>query len=88
VVQPYYRADHVYVGFPSRYVEKKAWTPNFDQLPGVERRRQRMAVSPRYGLTVTDCVFMSSRDGFVSYRATYRPCKVVLKPILFEGRRV
>jgi len=63
VIQPYYRADHVFVGFPSRYVEKKAWTPNFDQLSGPERRKQRMEMSPRYGLTVTDCVFMSSRDG-------------------------
>lgn len=63
VVQPYYRADHLFVGFPSRYVERKAWTANYDQLPGAERRRQRMEVSPRYGLAVTDCVFMSSRDG-------------------------
>jgi hypothetical protein len=66
VVQPYYRADHVFVGFPSRYVEKKAWTPNFEQLTGpegVRRRRERMEVHPRYGLTVTDCLFMSSRDG-------------------------
>jgi hypothetical protein len=159
VVQPYYRADHIFVGFPSRYVEKKAWTPNFDQLPGVARRKQRMAVSPRYGLTVTDCVFMSSRDGktwkrwdeafmtpgpereynwvygdcypalgmietpsalpyappelslytfenhwsglpallrrhslridgFVSYRAAYRPCTVALQPFVFDGRRL
>jgi hypothetical protein len=63
VIQPYHRADHLFVGFPSRYVERKAWTPNYDQLPGAERRRKRMEVSPRYGLTVTDCVFMSSRDG-------------------------
>jgi len=63
VVNPYYRADHMFVGFPSRYVERKAWTPNFDQLPGVENRKKRMATSPRYGLAVTDCVFMSSRDG-------------------------
>ncbi len=63
VVQPYYRADHMLVGFPSRYVEKKAWTANFDQLAGAERRRERMKVSTRYGLAITDCVFMSSRDG-------------------------
>lgn len=63
VVQPYYRADHMFVGFPSRYVEKKEWTPNFDQLAGKERRLKRMDIHPRYGLTVTDCVFMSSRDG-------------------------
>ncbi|MBP1991719.1 hypothetical protein [Paenibacillus eucommiae] len=63
VVQPYYRADHMLVGFPSRYVEKKAWTPNFDQLAGVERRKKRMEIHPRLGLTLTDCIFMSSRDG-------------------------
>ena len=63
VAQPYYRADHLFVGFPSRYVEKKQWTPNFDQLAGVARRRERMKVTPRYGLTITDCVFMSSRNG-------------------------
>ena len=63
VVQPYYRADHVYVGFPSRYVEKKEWSPNFNQLAGADRRKERMKATPRYGLTVTDCVFMSSRDG-------------------------
>lgn len=63
VVQPYYRADHVMVGFPSRYVEKKRWTANFDQLAGAELRKERMKAHPRYGLVVTDCVFMSSRDG-------------------------
>lgn len=63
VAQPYYRADHVFIGFPSRYIEHPEWTPNFDQLPGAERRRQRMKINPRYGLTITDCVFMSSRDG-------------------------
>lgn len=156
VVQPYYRADHVFVGFPSRYVERKQWTANYDQLAGVDRRRERLAMHPRYGLALTDCVFMSSRDGkvwkrwdeafmtpgpehelnwvygdcfpavgmietaaarqgaandlsmyvfenhwsrqpaqlrrytlrvdgFVSYRATYKPCTVVTKPLIFAG---
>jgi hypothetical protein len=44
-------------------VEKKEWTPNFDHLAGAERRRARMKIHPRYGLALTDCVFMSSRDG-------------------------
>lgn len=62
-VQKYYRADHMLIGFPSRYIEKKEWTPNFDQLAGADRRKKRMKLHPRYGLTITDCVFMSSRDG-------------------------
>ena len=156
VVQKYARADHMFVGFPSRYVEKQAWTPNFDQLADPEFRKARMEMSQRYGLTVTDCVFMSSRDGkawnrfdeafmtpgpehplnwvygdcypavglietpsehpgapnelsiydfenhwsgkpaqmrrftiridgFASYRATYKPCRLVTKPFIFNG---
>lgn len=156
VVQQYQRADHMFVGFPSRYVEKPEWTGNFEQLAGAQRRRERMKVHPRYGLTVTDCVFMCSRDGkhwrrwdeafmtpgpehelnwvygdcypalgmietpsarrgagrelslytydnhwsgmparlhrhtlrvdgFVSYRAGYRPCRVVTRPLVFSG---
>lgn len=63
VIQPYYRANHMFVGFPSRYVEKKEWTPNFEQFAGADRRKKRMEVHPRYGLAITDCVFMNSRDG-------------------------
>ena len=63
VAQLYGRADHLFIGFPSRYVERKQWTPNFDQLAGAARRRERMKMHPRYGLAITDCVFMSSRDG-------------------------
>lgn len=159
VIQPYYRADHMLVGFPSRYVEKKEWNPNFDQSPSADRRKKRMKGHPRYGLAITDCIFMSSRDGkkwkrwdeafmtpgleheynwvygdcypalgmietendlphapnelsmytydyhwstvparlrrytiridgFVSYNATYKPCKVVTKPLIFGGGKL
>lgn len=63
VIQPYYRAEHMLVGFPTRYVEKEKWTPNFDQLSGADKRKKRMKRDPRYGLAITDCIFMSSRDG-------------------------
>lgn len=62
-IQPYYRGDHVFVGFPTRYVQRTAWTPNYDQLPDAERRRKQVAIQPRYGLALSDCVFMCSRDG-------------------------
>lgn len=64
VVQPYPRAPHMLVGFPSRYAEYPEWTENFDELAGREKRLERMKHHPRYGLTVTDCVFMCSRDGW------------------------
>ncbi len=62
-VEPYFRSPEVIVGFPSRYVERRQWTPTFDSLPDVENRRDRGKVSSRYGLVLTDTVFMWSRDG-------------------------
>ena len=64
VAQKYERADHMFVGFPTRYIERPAWNGSFERLCGKEKRLERMRSSPRYGLTVTDCVFMCSRDGF------------------------
>lgn len=75
-ISQYYRGSHVFVGFPSRYVERKEWTDTFDKLAGRERRFGRYKISPRYGLTTTDCVFMTSRDGYKWKRydeALYRP---------------
>lgn len=72
VIQPYFREPSVFVGFPSRYVERKAWTPNYDRLPSPEKRKWRMdkahGGNPRYGLTITDCIFIFSRDGQRFYR--------------------
>lgn len=62
-IERYYRAPHILVGLPSRYVEREEWSPNYDQLPDVEGRKRRMKAQPRYGLALTDAMFMSSRDG-------------------------
>ena len=61
-VQPYYRAPHLFVGFPTRYIERP-WTPSMKALPDLEHRQRRMKFSPRYGTAVTDGLFMTSRDG-------------------------
>ena len=66
-VCPYPRAPHIYVGFPARYVERP-WSPSVEALPELEHRRLRAAAQPRYGSAVTDCLFMSSRDGRVFQR--------------------
>jgi len=66
MIQKYPRAPHMFVGFPTRYVERKTWGKNFDQLGGEENARARFArysQRPRYGLAMTDMLFMSSRDG-------------------------
>ena len=64
VIFPYPRAPHIFVGFPLRYVERKSWTKNYDELCGRERRLARMKQMARLGLAVTDGLFMSSRDGY------------------------
>ncbi len=66
-VQPYYRAPHLYLGFPTRYIERP-WSPSYDALPDPAHRRNRMKISPRYGTAITDGLFMSSRDGVEFHR--------------------
>jgi hypothetical protein len=61
-VQPYYRAPHLFVGFPTRYVERP-WSLSMKALPDPEHRQRRMKFHPRYGTAVTDGQFMTSRDG-------------------------
>jgi len=61
-VMPYPRAPHIFVGFPTRYVER-AWSDSFLHLPDLPHRQNRMKIAPRYGTAITDGLFMSSRDG-------------------------
>jgi len=61
-VQPYYRAPHILMGFPTRYVQRP-WQTATDYLPQPEYRRLRSSRSVREGAAVTDGMFMTSRDG-------------------------
>ena len=62
-MRAYPRAPHLFVGFPLRYVERKKWTKNYDELCGKEERLERMKTMARLGLAVSDGLFMCSRDG-------------------------
>ena len=62
-IQPYYRAPHILIGLPVRYTERIAWSNSFDALCGKEQRLERMKTCARYGLVVTDALFMTSRNG-------------------------
>jgi len=66
-VQPYYRAPHIFMGFPMRYNDR-GWSPSMTALPGLEERQFRSKQSGRYGTTVTDAAFMTSRDGVAFHR--------------------
>lgn len=61
-IVPYYRAPHLYVGFPTRYVQRE-YTPVIEALPDQENRRRRASRNERLGSALTDNLFMSSRDG-------------------------
>jgi len=61
-IMPYYRAPHILVGFPARYVERP-WSPSIEALPEVEHRRLRASASERYGTATSDGLFMAGRDG-------------------------
>ena len=62
-VTPYFRAPHLFLGFPTRYVERP-WSESLEDLPELEHRRMRAGISERYGAALTDGMFMSSRDGY------------------------
>ena len=61
-VMPYPRAPHIFVGFPTRHVERP-WSPAVEQLPELEHRRRRARIAERLGSALTEGLFMSSRDG-------------------------
>ena len=61
-VKPYYRAPHIYIGFPARYMDR-GWSPSMRALPMLEHREKRAAHQRRYGTTVTDSLLIASRDG-------------------------
>jgi len=62
VIQPYYRAPHIIMGFPMRYLDR-GWTAALEAMPGYSHRRDRAAMfSEREGTAITDAMLMSSRD--------------------------
>ena len=60
---PYYRAPHILLGFPTRYVDY-GWTESTSHLPQYKWRKRRAQLGGRRaGTAMTDGMFMSSRDG-------------------------
>jgi len=61
-VKPYYRAPHILVGFPTRYVDR-GWSDSMRALPELDDRELRASANQRYGTAVTEGLLMASRDG-------------------------
>ncbi len=63
-IRRYSSAPHMFIGLPVRYEDRgETWSPSHDALPDVESRKWRYSLHPRAGTTMTDTVFMTSRDG-------------------------
>jgi len=66
----YYRADHMFIAFPTRYIDRFRDADNFPQLTDWKHRKGVMdKIAPRSGTAVTDTAIMTSRDG-VNFRRT------------------
>ncbi|MBQ17286.1 MAG: hypothetical protein CMJ65_09190 [Planctomycetaceae bacterium] len=61
-ILPYFRAPHILLGFPMRYVER-GWSPSMRALPDLKQRKVRAAAHLRYGTAITETQIMASRDG-------------------------
>lgn len=71
-IQPYFRAPHLFVGFPVRYIDR-GWSESMRALPEREHREYRASAkgsggATRYGTAITEGLFMSSRDGVTFQR--------------------
>jgi len=66
-IQPYYRAPQIFIGFPTRYVER-GWSDSMRALPELSHREMRAAAHLRYGTALTEGLLMSSRDGLHWHR--------------------
>ena len=62
VIKPYYRAPHLFVGFPIRYTNR-GWSESMKALPELEHRQWRSSIKERYGTAITESLLMVSRDG-------------------------
>ena len=61
-IGPYYRAPHILIGIPTRYLDR-GWSDSMRALPDLENRELRASASRRYGTALTEGLLMASRDG-------------------------
>lgn len=67
-ITPYFRAPGTFIGFPVRYNDRATEKRNFDFMPLADRHRRMTELWGREGTAVTDCVVMTSGDGFTFNR--------------------
>jgi hypothetical protein len=61
-IAPYFRAPHILIGLPTRYVER-GWSLSMRALPQLKHREMRSRAHLRYGTALTEALVMASRNG-------------------------
>lgn len=67
-ISRYYRAKDSFVGFPVRYNERASVRQNLNHMPIADRRNYVTDNYGREGTAFTDCIIMTSTDGFTFNR--------------------
>ena len=67
-IEKYYRAKGTFIGFPVRYSDRKDEYESFEDMPLADQRKKTVEKYGRTGTAITDCLFMSSEDGFTFNR--------------------
>ncbi|MGD9724160.1 MAG: hypothetical protein AB7O59_23270 [Pirellulales bacterium] len=60
-IAPYYRAPHLLLGFPTRYIDR-GWTESAKVLPRYDYRQVRAQNSTREGTAITDGMLIVGRE--------------------------
>lgn len=64
-IAPYYRAPQLYLGFPTRFTRRIAWEKNYEYLTDPQARREKYeAGQVTRTLSMTEALYMTSRDGY------------------------
>ena len=63
-ITKYFRTDDMFIGFPVRYHDRVEEKRNFHFMPLGDRHENITKVFGREGTAVTDCVVMTSENGF------------------------
>ncbi len=67
-VMKYYRSDSMRIALPVRYLDRVNDIGNFKFMPLADRRANVYKVAGREGTALTDCIIMTSEDGFTFNR--------------------
>lgn len=60
----YYRDNDSFIGFPVRYTDRASVKQNLEHMPIADRRAYMTEKFGREGTAFTDCIIMTSTDGF------------------------